>query len=188
MRLSPPSEDTHLARGAASRAALRLQRPPGLAVRFAERASDVSHILTRADIFDASSEDGDPELSNEAIEAALQKPSCRFVVAAPGCGRPIGMFMFLDRGDGQWELHTAFLPDHRGAVVLAAFREAARLMRSAHRVGSIVTHVPATNSPAGRIAVAAGFSRKSVLHRAFRKGRALHDVIVYEISGDRACL
>jgi RimJ/RimL family protein N-acetyltransferase len=66
-----------------------------------------------------------------------------------------GGFVFLDRGDGLYELHTQFLPDKKTNVVEAC-KEALQYMFT-HGASEVVTYIPTLNKPALFAAMRAGF-------------------------------
>jgi hypothetical protein len=68
-----------------------------------------------------------------------------------------GGFLFIDCGNGLYEVHTQFLPEGRGPAVLRLAREAAVHMFTRTPCIAISTFVAQTNEAAKRLTLAMGF-------------------------------
>jgi RimJ/RimL family protein N-acetyltransferase len=68
-----------------------------------------------------------------------------------------GGFMFRQFAPDQYDVHTVFLPSGRGKKALDAALEAKQIMFNTYHARRLITFVPHDNTPARKLAEAAGF-------------------------------
>lgn len=71
----------------------------------------------------------------------------------------VGGFVFIPKGEGEYEFHTQFLPEGRGRRVFEASREAQRIVFGEDGAKAVHTYVPHPNRAARGLAIMSGFTQ-----------------------------
>lgn len=90
-----------------------------------------------------------------------------------------GGFVFTQQEPGVYEVHTQFLPEHRGANVLLAAADAARFMFTRTDCVEILSKVPDGNVPAAAFAKAMKWELRFSRPNAWQTDRGLVGVKYY---------
>lgn len=94
-----------------------------------------------------------------------------------------GCFMLVQVNAATWELHSAFLPEHRGPSVNAAYVALLDYIRAhAPHVSRLRTWVPACNPAAYRAARRVGMELVGTESNAFRKHGVIHDLHLFGVN------
>lgn len=145
-----------------------------------ERIRDV---LTHPSIFPHVTDDGSPAPSEYAPPIG---DGIYWLEPLNGCA-PMGFFLYVMLNSIEAEVHTAILPEHRGAAALEAARAGLRWMVGNTPCRKVITRVPAPNRLAYRFARRVGLTDEGTDRASILKGGVLHDQHVLGITEDEIC-
>ena len=138
-----------------------------------EDANAVNTIYRHPDVAGFISDDG---LSPDKVDFGLILPSpVVFFLIASQDGEDIGVFFFYPMNMVTYELHTAFLPGHRGRQVIEASLLAREYMWTHTPCRKVVTSIPADNRRAYVMARLCGMKQEGINEKSFLKGGVLQD-------------
>lgn len=128
-------------------------------------------------MWDALSDDSSPPAEDFApVDSPLVSYLC-----PTHDGQRLGVLMLVHVNAATVELHTALLPEYRGAHTKAVF-DALRDYLRARGVSRLRTWVPACNRPAYVAALRVGFELVGTEARAFLKHGELHDLHLFGVT------
>lgn len=145
----------------------------------------LTEIVTHPDVWPHLIDDAAPR--REDYRVTLE-PDVFYLTASDDAGGPIGALRFDRHNAVTWELHTAVLPQHRGATSGVFGHAGLRWMFENAGARKIITQVPADNERALRYAHRLGFRDEGINRASFLKGGALLDQTMLGITEGELCL
>jgi len=119
------------------------QSPVGSAVtvELCRDADVLDAILHHPEVGERTRHDEMPPLAEMTLKPAIEAGRVSALLAK-AAGEPAGFWLVIPKGAGVWEVHTNFLPEHRGAFALDAATLAIDLMFTATPAVTLTSFCP----------------------------------------------
>ena len=145
----------------------------------ASDADTIRRIYCHADVLPFISDDG-LDMTKMDFGILAGNPMATFLIFSDE-GRDIGTFFFYPVNHITYELHTAFLPGSRGAVVKQASLLAREYMFTQTPCRKVVTSIPVYNKKAYLMARMCGMEQEGLNRRSYLKDGVIYDQYVMGI-------
>jgi RimJ/RimL family protein N-acetyltransferase len=160
---------------------------PGISIRRATvaDADSIEAICRDSDVFPWLCDDATNNPDAMDYKPLLAIPQVCFVLVSED-GEDIGAFMFVPYNSISYELHTAFLPGHRGRKVIEAALLTMEYLFTQTPCRKVMTRIPENNRRAVVMARMCGMSQEGLDRKSFLKGGQLLDQHVFGLCLDDA--
>lgn len=143
-------------------------------------ADIVKKIYGHEDIWPYIVDDGSPDIDKLNFADVLKNPNIYFLIVEEN-DYPVALFLFHPWNSITYEMHSAVLPEYRGAGSKEAAYLAGMWMFNNTSCLKIVTLVPKPNYAARALAKICGMKQEGYISKSFLKNGTLFDQYIFGI-------